>query len=66
YNYYVAYKKGHKLTTFDVSLMAVFVGILLLTNINPFINNPIGISFFLVLLVVSQNKKELSINEELR
>jgi hypothetical protein len=65
YNFYSAYKKGHKLTTLDISLMATFMGILLLTNINPFINNPIGISFFVVLLVVSQKKKELKSNEAL-
>jgi len=66
YNYYASYKKGQKLTSLDISLMAAFMGILLLTNINPFINNPIGISFFLILLVVSQNKKDLSLNEELQ
>lgn len=65
YNYHIAYNKGHKLTNLDISLMAAFMGILLLTNINPFINNPIGISFFLVLLVISQQKKELRPNEEL-
>jgi hypothetical protein len=63
YNYFIAYKKGYMLTTLDISLMATFLGILLLTNINPFINNPIGISFFLVLLVVSQEKKEFKPNE---
>lgn len=64
YNYYVAYKKGYKLTTLDISLMATFMGILLLTNINPFINNPIGIGFFLILLVISQNKKQYRLKEE--
>jgi hypothetical protein len=64
YNYYVAYRKGQKITTLDISLMAAFMGILLLTNINPFINNPIGICFFIIVLVVSQNKKELKQNEE--
>jgi hypothetical protein len=64
YNYYVAYKKGQSLTTVDISLMSAFMGVLLLTNINPFINNPIGISFFLILLIVSQRKKELKIKEE--
>ncbi|MCM2536043.1 O-antigen ligase family protein [Neobacillus pocheonensis] len=64
YNYYVAYKKGYKLTTLDISLMATFMGILLLTNINPFINNPIGIGFFLILLVISQNKKQFRLKEE--
>lgn len=65
-NYYSAYKRGRMLTTLDISLMAAFMGILLLTNINPFINNPIGISFFLVMLIVSQIKKELSAGEELQ
>ena len=65
-NYYFAYKKGQKLTTLEISLLAAFMGILLLTNINPFINNPIGISFFLIMLVVSQTKKEQSASEELQ
>lgn len=60
-NYYVAYKKGQKLSTLEVALMSAFMGVLLLTNINPFINNPIGIIFLLVLLVVSQSKKESSL-----
>ncbi|MDR4949479.1 hypothetical protein [Neobacillus cucumis] len=63
FNYYTAYKKGHKLSTLEISLLAAFMGVLLLTNINPFINNPIGICFFLVLLIVSQQKKNLSKNE---
>lgn len=58
YNYYLGYKRGEKLSTLEISLIAAFVGMLLLTNINPFINNPIGISFFIVLLIISQNKKE--------
>jgi hypothetical protein len=65
-NYYSAYKKGQKLTTLEISLLSAFMGVLLLTNINPFINNPIGISFFLIMLVVSQSKKELSASEELQ
>ncbi|WP_042462522.1 hypothetical protein [Neobacillus dielmonensis] len=64
YNYYKAYKTGYKLTSLDISLMSVFMGILLLTNINPFINNPIGIIFFLILLVVSHKIKENRVNEE--
>jgi hypothetical protein len=56
-NYHVHYKIKGQITTLDVSLLAAFVGALLLTNINPFINNPIGISFFLILLVFSLNKK---------
>ena len=58
YNYYIAYKRGAKLGILEISLMASFMGLLLLTNINPFINNPIGISFFIILLVLSQNKKD--------
>jgi hypothetical protein len=63
-NYFIAYKRGYKITNLDISLMAAFMGVLLLTNINPFINNPIGISFFLILLVVSQAKKESRSKEE--
>ena len=65
-NYYSSYKRGQRLTTLDISLMAAFMGILLLTNINPFINNPIGISFFLVMLIVSQTKKELRASEDVQ
>ncbi|WHY76921.1 O-antigen ligase family protein [Neobacillus sp. WH10] len=65
-NYYLSFRQGKKITTLDISLMAVFMGILLLTNINPFINNPIGISFFLVLLIVSQQKRELRLNGEFK
>jgi O-antigen ligase len=56
-NYYAAYRKGHKLSTIEISMMSAFMGVLLLTNINPFINNPIGIIFLLILLVASQNRK---------
>ena len=65
-NYYLAYKRGYKITPLDISLLSAFMGLLLLTNINPFINNPIGITFFLIMLVVSQTKKELSVKEELK
>lgn len=58
YNYYNVYKREKKLDPLDISLMAAFMGILMLTNINPFLNNPIGISFFLILLIFSQNKKD--------
>lgn len=63
-NYYSAYKKGQKLFTIDISLLSAFIGVLLLTNINPYINNPIGISFFLIMLVISQSRKESSVNGE--
>lgn len=57
YNYLTAHKRGSLIERDDRSLMGIFMGVLLLTNINPFINNPIGIVFFLVLLVLSQNVK---------
>lgn len=57
YNYYMVYKKGGTLSSLEISLMSAFFGLLLLTNINPFINNPIGISFMVILLIVSQNRK---------
>jgi hypothetical protein len=57
YNYYSAYRQGIRLSGTDISLMAAFMGALLLTNINPFLNNPIGIMFFLIMLILSQNKK---------
>lgn len=58
YNYLATHKRGVLIPAEDRSLMGIFVGVLLLTNINPFINNPIGIVFFLVLLVLSWNAKE--------
>lgn len=56
YHYHIAYKNGYEITTVDRSLIGAFVGMVLLTNINPFINNPIGIVFFLLVLIFSQNK----------
>lgn len=58
YNYYVGYKKRERLYSLEISLIAAFTGVLLVTNINPFINNPIGITFFLIILVLSQNWKD--------
>ena len=58
YNYYYAYKRGVSITNVDRSLIGIFLGVLLLTNTNPFINNPIGIVFFLVVLILSRNEKE--------
>jgi O-antigen ligase len=56
YYYHKAHKRGRHISTIDRSLMGIFVGVLLLTNINPFINNPIGIVFFLILLILSREK----------
>jgi hypothetical protein len=58
YNYYVVYKAKGSLETLDVSLLACTAALALLTNINPFINNPLGIGFVLIILVISKNKKE--------
>lgn len=58
YNYHVVYKLGRKISTVEVALLAAFMGMCLLTNINPFINNPLGITFFLVMLIISQSRKE--------
>ena len=58
YYYLYGYKRGVNIITEDVSLLGTFVGVLLLTNINPFINNPIGIVFFLVVLILSRDVKE--------
>ncbi|WP_413307025.1 hypothetical protein AA0X95_06880 [Bacillus sp. 1P10SD] len=57
YNYNSGHKNGMEITTEDVSLVGAFVGVVLLTNINPFINNPIGISFFLLILIFSKQIK---------
>ncbi|WP_338449548.1 hypothetical protein R4Z09_25800 [Niallia oryzisoli] len=65
YNYHVVYKRKKSISTLEVSLMSAFMGMLLLTNINPFINNPLGIGFFLFILIVSQNRKEKEVNGEL-
>lgn len=60
YNYFKAYKQGIEIKTIDRSLLGAFVGVLLLTNINPFINNPIGITFFLLMLIFSLNIKKVT------
>ena len=57
WNYYKGYKRSSELHTDDISLIGVFVGVILLTNINPFLNNPIGIVFFLLVLIFSQQWK---------
>ncbi|WP_428909670.1 O-antigen ligase family protein [Niallia sp. Krafla_26] len=59
-NYHKAYKRNFNITTDDRSLIAAFIGVVVLTNINPFINNPIGITFFILVLIISQNTAELS------
>jgi len=66
YNYYRAYKQGEEITAIDRSLIGVFVGVVVLTNINPFLNNPIGITFFLLMLIFSrkineQNRMQLNL-----
>jgi hypothetical protein len=66
YNYHLVHKKVKKISTLEISLIAAFFGMLLLTNINPFINNPLGISFFLFILIVSQNRKEKELNGALK
>ncbi|WP_071393470.1 hypothetical protein [Bacillus tuaregi] len=57
-NYYTSFRKGIALETADISLLGIFMGVLLLTNINPFINNPIGIIFFLAVLIFSLQARE--------
>jgi hypothetical protein len=66
FNYYRGYREGVDLITIDRSLMGAFLGVLLLTNINPFINNPIGIGFFLIILIFSQNFRWSQINGEIK
>lgn len=58
YYYLAAHKRGIYISNEERSLLGIFVGVLLLTNINPFINNPIGIVFFLLLLILAWNTKE--------
>ncbi len=60
-NYYFSFRRGGSLPTSDISLLGIFMGVLLLTNINPFINNPIGIIFFLIVLVLSLRTREQTV-----
>ncbi|KAA9015476.1 hypothetical protein [Niallia endozanthoxylica] len=60
-NYYFSFRRGGSLQTSDISLLGIFMGVLLLTNINPFINNPIGIIFFLIVLVLSRHTREQTV-----
>lgn len=57
-NFYIVYKRQKTLNTTDISFMSIFLGVLLLTNINPFINNPIGMGFMLIVLIYSQIRKD--------
>lgn len=58
YNFYHIYRKQGSLEMTDISMLACIAALLLLTNINPFINNPLGIGFLLTVLVLSKNKKD--------
>jgi hypothetical protein len=58
YNYHMYYVKKGVPDTNDVSLLACIAALGLLTNINPFINNPLGIGFLLIVLVLSKRKAE--------
>lgn len=57
-NFYIVFKRQKTLNTTDISFMSIFLGVLLLTNINPFINNPIGMGFMLIVLIYSQIRKD--------
>ena len=56
FNFNKSYQISKKIDSNDIAIMACTIALLLLTNINPFINNPIGISFLLFALVVSRNE----------
>lgn len=56
FNFNKSYQISKKINSNDIAIMACTIALLLLTNINPFINNPIGISFLLFALVVSRNE----------
>lgn len=58
YNYHLVYKAEGSVETTDISLLACIAALMLLTNINPFINNPLGIGFILIILVLSKNKRD--------
>ncbi|MFB9757357.1 O-antigen ligase family protein [Ectobacillus funiculus] len=58
YNYHLVYKAQGSVETTDISLLACIAALVLLTNINPFINNPLGIGFILTVLVLSKNKRD--------
>lgn len=60
---FLNFNKAYKINLFidndNIGIMACAIALLLLTNINPFINNPIGIGFVLFALVVSRNELNL-------
>ncbi|PLS36919.1 hypothetical protein CYV26_01395 [Carnobacterium maltaromaticum] len=58
-NFNKAYKINLYIDNDNIGIMACAIALLLLTNINPFINNPIGIGFVLFALVVSRNELNL-------
>ncbi len=53
-NYFKIYRLGAELTDIDCSIIACMTAIGFLTNVNPFINNPIGIGFLVFAIVCSQ------------
>lgn len=55
-NFYRYYRLKGNISYDNIALMACLVALLLLTNINPFINNPIGIGFLVFVVAVSRNE----------
>ncbi len=53
-NYFRVYRLGAQLNDIDCSIIACMIAIGFLTNVNPFINNPIGIGFLVFGIICSQ------------
>lgn len=57
WNFLQAFKQKKSIDLDSIIIMGSFMSLLILTNINPFINNPIGISFFIIALSFSLNQR---------
>lgn len=55
--YFKVYKKEKRLLYTQISLLACVVAMVLLTNINPFLNSPIGLGFLLFVIADAMNSK---------
>lgn len=51
--YFKAFLKHHDLENDDIALLGCTLAMIVMTNINPFLNSPIGLGFLLPVIVVS-------------
>ncbi|WP_203633374.1 hypothetical protein [Lacticaseibacillus suibinensis] len=53
YYYFRSFRRTGELTTVHIGLLASTIAMLLVTNINPFLNSPIGLGFLLAVIMIA-------------